>query len=488
MIGMTLCSGIGAPELAAAWVDWQLASEIEDFPRAVLQARFAYKTPVDHRQGEPLLWGDMTEVSPELLRRRGVPLPDLLVAGTPCQAFSVAGLRKGTADPRGNLTLKFVEIVHELTAARPDGKLAVVWENVPGVLSDKGNAFGSFLGGLIGSDDALPAPVGGRWPKFGMASGPKGRCAWRVLDAQWFGVAQRRRRVFVVVDFGNCIDPAAILFELQSMCGDSPPRRETGKVAPTIPARGSGGGGLGTDFDTDGGLVVNSGPAEVAPAPPARSSGGGGKGIAEGKMIASTGEVAHCLNAGGMGRQDYETETIVAHTLRGEGFDASEDGTGRGTPIIPIAFDCKGTEVQFRDDDGAITLRSMGHNNSHQNAGGHAAVAFDLRGREGGAMPEGPHNTVSIRSASGGSSRSYIAQPWAVRRITPLECERLQGTPDNHTQIEWRGKPASDCPDGHRYKGIGNSMAVPVMKWILDRVRISFEIEATSSNKNADTA
>ena len=155
MIGLTMCSGIGAPELAAPWVDWRFASEIEPFPRAVLQERFGYRLPEDHNQGEPILWGDMTEVSPGLLRERGIPLPDLVVAGTPCQAFSVAGLRKGTSDARGNLTLKFVEIVHELAAARPDGKLAVLWENVPGVLSDKGNAFGCFLGGLVGAVDAL---------------------------------------------------------------------------------------------------------------------------------------------------------------------------------------------------------------------------------------------------------------------------------------------------------------------------------------------
>lgn len=164
----------------------------------------------------------------------------------------------------------------------------------------------------------------------------------------------------------------------------------------------------------------------------------------------------------------------VAHTLRGEGFDASEDGTGRGTPIVPVAFDCKGTEVQFAIDGSHPTLRSMGHNNSHQNAGGHAAVAFDKRGREGGSMPEGPHETANIRAADGGSSSSYVAQSWAVRRLLPAECEALQGFPGGFTRIPYRNKPAELCPDGPRYKALGNSMAVPCMEWIglrIDLVR-----------------
>ena len=262
MIGITLCSGIGAPEVAAPWMDWRLAAEIEPFPRAVLQQRHGYKLPADHNQGDRLLWGDMTEVSPDLLRQHGIPLPDLIVAGTPCQAFSVAGLRQGTADARGNLTLKFVEICHAIVAARPDGKLAVLWENVPGVLSDKGNAFGCFLGGLVGADDPLSPPKGRSWPNNGMVAGPLGRAAWTVKDAQYFGVAQRRRRVFVVVDFGNCVDPAAVLFERKGLRGNPAPSRETGeRPAPTIASRPTGGGGLGTDFDCDGGLIC----ADIAP-------------------------------------------------------------------------------------------------------------------------------------------------------------------------------------------------------------------------------
>lgn len=473
-VGWTFCSGIGAPEVAAPWVDWRLASEIEAFPRAVLQARFGYRLPADHNQGDPLLWDDMTGVTPELARRHGVPLPDILVAGTPCQSFSVAGLRKGLADERGNLTLTFVRICHDIVAARPDGKFTALWENVPGVLSDKGNAFGCLLGGLVGAGDALPAPGDGSWPGAGMVSGPRARAAWRVLDAQYFGVAQRRRRVFLVVSFGDTgPDPAKVLFEPQGLQGNSPPSREPGeRSAPTLAARTRGGGGLGTDTELDGGLIP-----EVANPLTARM----GKGI---NTTADEGQTPI---------------PMVTHSLSAEGFDASEDGSGRGTPIVPfdttqITSKANGSNPQPGDpshplasgahppaivafsskDHGADateelapTLRAGGHSDSHANAGVPPAVAFDMRGREGGAQMGGPHNTANIRAASGGSSRSYVASAWAVRRLTPTECHRLQGFPDEHCAITYRGKQAADGP---QYKALGNSMAVPVMRWILERI------------------
>jgi DNA (cytosine-5)-methyltransferase 1 len=158
---------------------------------------------------------------------------------------------------------------------------------------------------------------------------------------------------------------------------------------------------------------------------------GGDLGGGSEHLIASTGETAHCLNAGGIGRQDYETETLIAHTLRGEGFDASEDGTGRGTPLVPVAFSCKDYGADASDI--APTMRAMGHAGSHANAGGQLAVT-----------------TAS-----------------AVRRLTPVECERLQGFPDGYTAVPYRGKVAADGP---RYKSLGNSMAVPVMRWIGERI------------------
>ena len=370
MIFGSVCSGIEAASCAWHPLSWRAAfvSDIEKFPSAVL---------AHHYPGVPNL-GDMTKFKewPDYAI-------DLLVGGTPCQSFSVAGLRKGLADPRGNLMLTYLAIAGRY---RPRW---LVWENVPGVLSSNGGRdFGTFLGAL--------GQLG-----YGFA--------YRVLDAQYFGVPQRRRRVFVVGYLGDWRRAAAVLFERHSLQGHFAPRREKGEsVAPTISARTKGGGGLGTDFDCDGGLI--------------------------------------------------------AHSLRAEGFDASEDGTGRGTPLVPVAFSSK----DYGADVGEIspTLRSMGHDGSHANGGGQVAVAFDLRGREGGSQFEGPHDTANIRAADGGSSRSYVAAS-AVRRLTPRECERLQGFPDDYTLINYRGKPAADGP---RYKALGNSMAVPCMFWIGERI------------------
>jgi DNA (cytosine-5)-methyltransferase 1 len=119
--------------------------------------------------------------------------------------------------------------------------------------------------------------------------------------------------------------------------------------------------------------------------------------------------------------------------------------------------------------DVAPTLRSMNFDKSHANAGGQLGIAFDMRGREGGSQFEGPHDTANIRAASGGSSRSYVAQSWMVRRLTPLECERLQGFPEGYTAVTYRGKKAADGP---RYKALGNSMAVNCMRWVGRRIEM----------------
>lgn len=228
--GATFCSGIGAPEIAAPWIDWRLACDIEPFPRDVLRARFGFKLPDDpaRNQGDRVLLSDMADITADTWRAHGLPLPDLIVAGTPCQAFSVAGARRGLEDPRGNLTLKFVEILHAIQDASPARPFLAIWENVPGVLSSRDNAFGCFLGAVVGGDAELPRPVDARgrpvsWPRVGMVSGPRARAAWAVRDAQFFGVPQRRRRVFVVVDFGGRADPAAVLFERESLRRDSAP-------------------------------------------------------------------------------------------------------------------------------------------------------------------------------------------------------------------------------------------------------------------------
>jgi len=411
---LSVCSGIEAASVAWNPLGWQAVafSEIDKFPSAVL---------AHHYPDVPNL-GDFTKIDTSALGR-----VDILCGGTPCQAFSIAGARRSLEDARGNLTLAFVELAHELAAG--NGLRNAVWENVPGVLSTKDNAFGCFLAGLVGADDTLLPPDGYKWPNAGMVAGPRARAAWRFLDAQYFGLAQRRKRVIVIADFGNGADPAAVLFERKSLSGNTPPRRSSQKsltrdVAPSLRAQSN----CSLSDDSE---------AYVA--------------------VSSSGDVSHCLNAGGMGRQDYETETMIAqpYTLsvrgRGESHDLEyrQDGTanalltpnggragiGVGAVCAPVAFDCKASgRSGFGVGDVAPTLRAMGHKDSHNNGGGQVAVQ----------------------------------QGWAVRRLTPTECERLQGFPDGYTDIPWRNK--TNSPDGPRYKALGNSWAVPKFRWVGERI------------------
>ncbi len=301
----SVCSGIEAATQAwhplgmrAAWF-----AEIEPFPSAVL---------AHHYPDVPNL-GDMTKLAALVLAGK-VPAPDVLVGGTPCQAFSVAGMREGLTDPRGALTIKYVELADAVDYVRAiNGKPAsvIVWENVPGVLSDKGNAFGCFLGALAGEDCELQ-PSGKRWPDAGCVYGPKRTIAWRILDAQYFGLAQRRRRVFVVASARNGFDPTEVLFEREGTRRDSPP--------------------------------------------------------------------------------GWPAKLTLHPTLTAQGAGSLDD-------------------------------------------------------RE-----------------------AYVLEHEGVRRTSVTEWERCQGFPDNYTQIPWRGKPASKCPDAPRYKAIGNSKAVSVVIWIGNRL------------------
>lgn len=465
---LSLFSGIEAATQAWEPFGWEPAAfaEIEPFPAAVL---------AHHYPNVPNL-GDVTKYQ----EWPDIGTVDLICGGSPCQDYSIAGQRLGMAGGRGQLTLTYIEIA---AWYRPRW---LVYENVPGILSSNGGRdFARFLGDLTGQTISVPE---GGWKNSGIVAGIPDAfgLAWRVLDAQHvrtrrfpFAVPQRRRRVWVVAYLGDWRRAAAVLFDRESLSGHPAPRREAGQISPTIPARSLGGGGLGTDFDCDGGL------------------------------IASTGDVAHCLNAGGMGRRDYETETmvaccvadsltvganqttgfvgdVVAHALRGEGFDASEDGTGRGTPLVPVAFDCKGTEVQFSTDGSHLTLRSMGHNNSHQNAGGHAAVAWSIMPQNSGKDYKARTVEVAQPLMAGGPTTGnqggdYIQDsPWAVRRLVPEECEALQGFPRSFTAIPWRSKPADQCPDGPRYKALGNSWAVNCAEWIAERINAVDALEAAA--------
>jgi DNA (cytosine-5)-methyltransferase 1 len=429
---------------------------------------------------------------------------DILVGGTPCQAFSVAGLRKSLDDARGNLALKFVELADAIDPAW------IVWENVPGVLSTRDNAFGCLLGGLAGEDGPV-FPPGGKWSDSGVVVGPARTVAWRVLDAQYFGLAQRRRRVFVVAGAGDSANPVQVLFECEGMRRDHPPCRETGqKIAPTISARTHGGGGLGTDFDLDGGLIAEafggnntSGPIDLATALNACASASGLMDFETETSVATT------LRARDLSRgmDSNCTDTLIAHTLRGEGFDASEDGTGRGTPLVPVAIPIleagARTGNSTSDPRAGIGIGSDSDPMFTLQAGKQHAVAFTQNQRNevrrldvAGALAAEPgakqqtyvafnmHKSGNAQSSLGiavdhtDCLRAFEKSPFAVhsadmavRRLTPRECERLQGFPDDYTLIPWRNKTAENCPDGPRYRALGNSMAVPVMAWLGRRIQ-----------------
>ena len=404
----TFCSGIGAPETAWADFGWRFlsASEIDPQASAVLAAR---------HPGVPNV-GDMTTCT----ERMSDEPTDLVVGGTPCQSFSVAGLRRGLADPRGNLALVYLGLVDRL---RPRW---MVWENVPGVLSSgRGRDFGAFLGAL---------------GKLGYGF------AYRVLDAQYVrvdtharAVPQRRRRVFVVGYLGDWRHAGAVLLERASLCGHPAPCREAGSVVASGLARGLGSGGADAARAQAGWLQPVANPLTAR------------------------------MHEGVNSTADEGQTMVVAHTLRATGHDASEDGTGRGTPVVPVAFSAK----DHGADAGALapTLRAMGHAGSHPNGGGQVAVAFTQNQRNELRLMD---VAGALAAEPGAKQQTYAKQGAAVRRLTPRECERLQGFPDDYTAVEWRGKPMADGP---RYRMIGNSMAVNVMRWIGQRIK---QVEAAA--------
>jgi DNA (cytosine-5)-methyltransferase 1 len=420
---LSVCSGIEAATVAwdaMAWVPVAFA-EVDKFPSAVLA----------HHYPSVPNWGDMTK-----FKEWPDADVDVLVGGTPCQSFSVAGLRKGLADPRGNLMLTYLAI---LDRYRPTW---MVWENVPGVLSsNSGRDFGAFLGAL--------GELGYGW-------------SYRSLDAQYFHLAQRRERVFVVGCLGGWERAAQVLFEPESLSGYPAPSRETGKrVAPTLSARTKGGGGLGTDFDCDGGLVAGTywDGGDLADTLDA-SNASKQQMMPEKRMFQAV--VTGPVTRNPYGDHESRESLLVAHALRADGFDASEDGTGRGTPLVPVAFSCK----DYGADASAVapTMRAMGHDQSHANAGGQLAVAFRSAGD--GAAYEMGSATAPLTTGTDPSA-NILVNRWAVRRLTPVECCRLQGFPDAYLDITYHGKPAADWP---KYKALGNSMAVTVMSWIGRRI------------------
>ena len=507
---LSVCSGIEAATVAWHPLGWTAAaySEIEKFPSQVL----AHHYPDVPNVGDMTKFKEWTNVSNV----------DVLVGGTPCQSFSVAGLRKGLDDPRGNLMLTYLAIAAKF---RPKW---LVWENVPGVLSSNGgDDFASLLRGM-------------------------GECgygfAYRILDAQYFGVAQRRRRVFVVGCLGDWRSAAAVLFERHGLCGYPAPSREKRKSV-TSPT------GMRLDVSLIGSLTAGFGkvgapevdaytclPAVAQPIPidmmniRGRPSDDGranriGRGYGEvgdpmftitkanhhGVVhpipygVSEKPDVGHCLRSSASKADKHESTTYIAQPIP---FDTTQitskanySKPESGDPCHPLAAGAHPPAIVqpiafSRNDDGrdathdlAPTMRVAG------NAGGMlaAAVGTDLyNGAITGdvAVPmtnradgtgTGPtvmqpvsystklHNTTSNNAGKifeertacldANSPPPALLTAMAVRRLTPVECERLQGFPDNYTNIK------DKCPDGPRYKALGNSMAVPVMAWIGKRIQ-----------------
>ena len=337
----TVCSGIEACSSAWEPLGWeaQFFSEIDPFPCEVLR----------HHHPTVPNYGDMTQY-----KEWKDGSVDVICGGTPCQSFSVAGLRKGIESPNGQLMLTFGAILKKYQPRW------MVWENVPGVLSsNRGKDFGTFLG-MLGE-------LG-----YGFA--------YRVLNAEYFGVAQRRRRVFVVGYLGDWKRPASVLFEPESLRGDLAKSRKERQR---------------TTRDTENSIGNCSrylGNAE----------GGNQTNLVGQKMGTITSRMFNALGA-----RDVEEGALVPQAYTSSSFGQYAEGVG--------------------------TLRA-----------------------EGGDL--------------GGGSETISVNSMQVRRLTPTECERLQGFEDGHTKIPYRNKSADECPDGPRYKALGNSMAVPVMQWIGERI------------------
>jgi len=406
---LSVCSGIEAASVAWHPLSWEPAAfaEIDPFPSAVLAHH--YPQVPNH--------GDFTTIQAEQLGGA----VDLLVGGTPCQSFSVAGLRRGLADDRGNLALQFALLAERV---RPRW---VLWENVPGVLSSNGGRdFGSILGAL--------EQLGYGW-------------AYRVLDAQYFGVPQRRRRVFVVGCLGDFRRAAAVLFERHSLQGHPAPRREAGEgIAGTFKAcAGSGGWSNSADHAAAGYMIPapnavgfecgpqSGGFIDVAPTLDTRCKDG------PIRNQLGAGVLARCLTTGEGNRQDAETTTLVPIPMDTTNITsaANRSNPRPGDPCHPLAAGAHPPAVAFTQDSSPVASNDLSPSLK-------IGTGLDI------GQPPCIHHAA------------------AVRRLTPRECERLQGFPDDYTLVPYRGKPAADGP---RYKALGNSMAVPVMRWIGERIQ-----------------
>ena len=448
----SVCSGIEAASVAWHPLGWTAAwlSEIEPFPCAVLK----------HHYPDVPNYGDMS-LLPEKILSGEVEAPDLFCGGTPCQAFSVAGLRNSLDDARGNLSLTFVGIanaIDHVRSLRGDPPAIIFWENVPGVLNTKDNAFGCFLGALAGESDPIKPP-GERWSNAGCVFGPQRTVAWRVLDAQYFGVAQRRRRVFVVASARDDINPTEILFEFEGVRRDTAPSRKEGKVTPTISSSGTRVSRVGFNCEDEWFIETS-----VVGALDTECGGN--------KMNHQTINSGHLLPVSSF----YESSLAQYREANVSGTIKASGGVAGGGSETFLAQSIPGSVYENHPSDSRV--KELGD------------VSSTVRARWGTGGGNAPMvsqpmvwDTTNITSPQNGSNpkpgdpcftlakgqHPPLLTSMAVRRLTPIECERLQGFPDNYSNIPWRGK--AESPDGPRYKALGNSWAVPVVAWIGKRIQ-----------------
>ena len=399
---VSLFSGIEAASVAWGPLGWEpmCFCEVDPFPSAVLEQRFP---------GVPNL-GDVSEVDwGEFVEASG--RPDVVVGGSPCQSFSVAGKREGLRGASG-LMWEFVRAVREVVPRW------VVWENVPGALSSSG---GEDFRCLLASLDELG---------YGLA--------WRVLDAQFFGVAQRRERVFLVGHLGD-VRACEVLFEPESLSWDSPSSREKRQEL----AAGAGGGAACAGFKYHASPSAKTIAIENELAPTMTSD-------SHSPAVFQIKGNAIDRNTAQNGQWACDPDENGAYTLNSTDVDG----------VLAFAANQRG-EVRLQGEDGSVT-GAIPANQSGKQIHGVVCIADDAAKA---AVDEELCGTLKC-----GGSPPSVASSASVRRLTPVECERLQGFPDDWTRVAYRGKPAEECPDGPRYKAIGNSMAVPVMRWIGERI------------------
>lgn len=422
---LSLFSGIEAATQAWQPLGWECVavSEIEPFPCAVLEHHYPHVPNL----------GDVTKITEQQIKDLGQI--DLVVFGSPCQNLSVAGNRKGFDGEQSSLFYSAMEIIKY--AKQHCGTRFALWENVVGAFSsNKGADFTEVVKHMAGLND-LDTPKNG-WGKEGAAVGDNGLLEWSVLDAQWFGLAQRRKRVFAIVDFGEWASRPPILLERESLRGDSAPSRETRQdFTADVRASAYREGGFGQFVETQAGGTV-------------KASGG-------------------CLGGGS------ETLTVFAEPSRARALDVLT--TTDPSPTLSAKMGTGGNNMPMVCQSaiaiaGNIIGRTEG-NGGNGNGFDESGACYTLTTNDRHAVAYGvngsPHLAHCLRAGASMAdkpcSTTYVTDP-IVRRLTPKEAERLQGFPDDFTKIPYRNKSADDCPNGVRYKALGNSMAVNVMAWI----------------------